>query len=169
MAAIMSWKWWNREKSYFMFLNIAKFIQSDDKVCLDFAWKLEQAGAAVFIDKKVALDWNILKNIDAMRTKIFWKFTEDKEEKVLSDTQCLNYVNKAIRELNLEYIEKWNKKYEAEKWIYSVSAKELYDLKYIDYLPVDFQQYKDYGIIYYYNKDIKNYDYKMWTYAEISY
>ena len=169
MAAIMSWKWWNREKSYFMFLNMAKYIQADDKVCLKFAWTLEQVWAAVYINKKVVLDWNILKNIEANREKIFWKFTEEKEKVILSDTMCENYVNKAIRELNLEYIERWNKKYETEKWTYSVSAKELYEKKYIDYLPVDFQQYKDYGIIYYYNTDIKNYDYKMWNYNEIPY
>lgn len=166
MAAIMSWKWWNREKSFFMFLNIAKFIDTEDEVCLDFAGKLEQAWAEIFINKKVDLNWNILKNIWDSRVKIFWKFTEEREEDVLSDTKCENYVNKAIRELNLEYLERANKKFETDKKTYSISAKELFDDKYIDYLPVDFQQYKDNWIIYYYNIDIKNYDYKMGTYAE---
>lgn len=167
MAAIMSWKWWNREKSYFMFLNIAKFIETEDKVCLDFAWKLEQAWAEMFINKRVELNWTILQNIESNRVKIFWKFDEKKEEEVLSDTKCHNYINKAIRELNLEYVERAEKRFKADKWINSLSAKELYNQKYLEYLPIDFQQYKDYWIIYYYNKDIWNYDYKMWTYDEL--
>lgn len=167
MAAIMSWKWWNREKSYFMFLNIAKFIEKDDKTCLEFAWKLEQAWAEIFMNKRVELNWAILQNIENSRIKVFWKFSEKDEKDALSDTKCSNYVNKSIRELNLEYVERADKKFASEKWKHSLSAKELYDQKYMDYLPVDFQQYKDYWIIYYYNKDIWNYDYKMWTYGEI--
>jgi hypothetical protein len=34
----------------------------------------------------------------------------------------------------------------------------------MDYLPIDFQQYEDYGIIYTFNEDVWNYDYKMWVY-----
>lgn len=167
MAAIMSGKWWNREKSYFMFLNIAKYIEKDDVECLNLANKLESAWAEIFVNKKVDLNWTILKNIDNERKKIFWEFSEDKEEDVLSDTKCKNYVNKSIRELNLYYVEKANKKYFTEKWTNSKSAKVLFDNWYLDYLPVDFQQYKDYGIIYYYNNDIKNYDYKMSTYDKL--
>lgn len=167
MAAIMSWKWWNREKAYFMFLNIAKFIETDDKVCLEFAWNLEQAWAEIFINKRVDLNGEILQNIENSRVKIFGKFNPEKEEEILSDTKCHNYINKAIRELNLEYIERAETKYLNDKAKHSLSAKELYEQKYLEYLPVDFQQYKDYWIIYFYNKEIKNYDYKMWTYEEL--
>jgi hypothetical protein len=166
MAAIMSWKWWNREKSYFMFLNIAKFIENEDEICLKFASDLEQVWAEIFINKRVPLSWEILKNIENSRTKIFWEFSEETEEIILSDTKCWNYLNKAIRELNLEYIERANKIYEEKNWEPSFDAKELFDNWYMDYLPVDFQQYDDYWIIYEYNDDIWNYDYKMWNYSE---
>ncbi len=167
MAAIMSWKWWNREKSYFMFLNIAKFIQTDDKECLQYASNLEQAWAEIFMKKWVELNWAVIQNIANSRVKIFGEFKPEKEQEVLSDTKCENYVNKAIRELNLEYVERAEAKYFKDKAKHSLSAKVLYDEKYLDFLPVDFQQYKDYWIIYYYNTDIQNYDYKMWTYWEL--
>ena len=169
MAAIMSWKWWNREKSYFMFLNIAKFIDTKDEICLDFALTLEQLWEKIFKDESIKLSWNLLKEIENSRSGIFWDFSTEKEEEILSDTKCHNYLNKAIRELNLEFLEKANEKFELEKLTYSISAQELYEEKYIDYLPIDFQQYEDYWIIYYYNKDIKNYDYKMWTYEELTF
>lgn len=167
MAAIMAGKWWNREKSFFMFLNIAKYIESNDEVCLEYASNLEKVWAMVFINKQTALDWKLIKDIEVSRDKVFWKFSEEKEWDVISDTSCLNYVNKSIRELNLGYIERANDKFEKDKKRESISAQELYEEKYIDYLPIDFQQYKDYWIIYYYNKDIKNYDYKMGTYEEL--
>jgi hypothetical protein len=166
MAAIMSWKWWNREKSYFMFLNIAKFIEKEDEECLKFASDLEQVWAEIFINKRVPLSWEILKNIEISRAKIFWKFNEKVEEEILSDTKCWNYTNKAIRELNLEYIEKANKIYEEKIWEPSLDALELFEKGYMNYLPVDFQQYEDYWIIYKYNEDIWNYDYEMWNYGD---
>ncbi len=166
MAAIMSWKWWNREKSYFMFLNIAKFIETDDKICLEFASNLEKAWAEIFINKNIPLTGKILKNIEDSRVKIFWKFKEDNDKDILSDTKCHNYINKSIRELNLAYIEIANKKFEKDKWKPSIDAKQLFEEWYMDYLPVDFQQYKDYWIIYDYNSEIWNYDYRMWTYGD---
>lgn len=166
MAAIMAWKWWNREKSYFMFLNIAKFIEKEDEECLKFASDLEQVWAEIFINKRVPLSWEILKNIETSRAKIFWKFDEKVEEEILSDTKCWNYTNKAIRELNLEFIERANKVYEEKFWVPSLDAEELFEKGYMDYLPIDFQQYKDYWIIYKYNTAIWNYDYEMWNYGE---
>lgn len=166
MAAIMSWKWWDREKAYFMFLNIAKFIETEDEKCLAFASDLETAWAQIFINKSVPLNGNIIKNIEAARLEVIWEFNEEVEEKILSDNQCSNYVNKAIRELNLAYIEIWDQKYHKEKWKPSFDAKQLYDDGYLDYLPIDFQQYDDHWIIYEYNEETWFYDYSMWTYYE---
>ncbi len=164
MAAIMSGKWWDREKAYFMFLNIAKFVETEDKACLQFSWNLEQVWVEVFINNRVNLNWEMIKNIWEIRKNIFWEFSETPEDIAMSDTKCSNYLNKATRELNLEYIERANKKYENENWFPSEDAKELFNKWYIDYLPVDFQQYDDYWIIYKYSKETWNYDYSMWNY-----
>jgi hypothetical protein len=166
MAAIMAWKWWNREKSYFMFLNIAKSIESEDEVCNLFSSNLEKVWIEVFNNKSVELNWTILKNIWNTRDEIFWKFNEENEEELLSDTTCWNYLNKAIRELNLEYIENADEKYLNEKWTHSKNAKELFDKWYIDYIPLDYQQYDDYSIIYEYNSETWFYDYILWDYDE---
>lgn len=164
MAAIMSWKWWDREKSYFMFLNIAKFVETEDKACLEFASNLEKIWAEIFINKSVDLNWDFLKKVVELREKVFWEFSEEKEDEILSDIKCWNYLNKAIRELNLEYIERADKIFEKEKWYPSTDAKELFDEWFMEYLPIDFQQYEDHWIIYEYNDDTWNYDYKMWYY-----
>lgn len=166
MAAIMQWKWWNREKSFFMFLNLAKYMTSEDPVCSKLSNDLENIWAEVFLKKSLPLDWNLLKAIEETRIKAFWKFEEEREDQMLSDTECSNYVNKAIRELNLEYIERWNNKFMENHPtnLPARHAKALLDEWYIDFLPTDFQQYEDYGIIYEYNYDTKNYDYSMWSY-----
>jgi hypothetical protein len=167
MAAIMQWKWWEREKSYFMFLNIAKFIESEDKTCNRFASELEIIWENIYQLKKWKLDNKIVKAVSIKRNALYGKFDEKKETEILSDTKCSNYVNKAVRELNLAYIEKANKKYkEKNNGRHSVNAKQLFDEWYLKYLPIDFQQYKDYGIIYEYNPDTWNYDYEMGSYDE---
>ena len=165
MAAIMQWKWWEREKSYFMFLNIAKFIESEDKVCNDFASILENIWVKIFIQKNLDLSPKLVKDISDQRTHIFWGFDEKKEDEILSDTKCGNYVNKAVREINLAFIEQANEEYKKKNnWKSAVHAKKLLTEWYIDYLPVDFQQYEDYWIIYEYNEETKNYDYSMGNY-----
>lgn len=165
MAAIMQWKSWNREKSYFMFLNLAKFIHSEDEMCQEFSKNLEAVGINVFLNKSIPLDEKIIQTVWSLRDKVFGKFDEKKETELLSNTACSNYVNKAVRELNLEYVSRANKKYEQDhRGEHSATAKELFDKGYIKYLPIDFQQYKTYGIIYEYDSDIQNYDYKMGNY-----
>ncbi len=167
MAAIMSWKWWDRQKAYFMFLNIAKYIEQEDTVCLNFASNLEKVGAEIFLNKSVELNWTILKNIEETREKAFWEFSEEQENDALSDTRCMWYLNKATRELNLEYIERAEEKFEKDKWYNSYHAKELFDEWYMDYLPTDFQQYENQWVIYKYSRDTWNYDYEMWRYEDI--
>ncbi len=166
MAAIMQWKWWNRQKSFFMFLNVAKYLDSSDEVCHSFQNYLEKLWEDIFVYWYRPLNWEEIKKVEEIRKEIFWEFQEEREEEILSDTKCWSYVNKAVRELNLAYIEEWNKKYMEDHvtGLPARHAKALFDEWYIDFLPTDFQQYKDYGIIYEYNYDTKNYDYSMWTY-----
>ena len=166
LAAIMTWRWWDREKSYFMFLNIAQTIDKKDKSCKQFAINLENVWVEIFINKKIPLNNNILKNIYYSRDSLLWKFSEDQEEKLLWDTSCWNYINKAIRELNLKFIEDWDKKYFKKYKKHSKNALELYEKWFISFLPKDYQQYNDYSIIYEYDNEINNYNYTLWNYNE---
>lgn len=170
MAAIMQWKWWNREKSFMMFLNIAKVLNDNDKACNKFSQELENIWASIFYkvpDKNwntLNLDWNLVKFIEETRNKVFGKFDEKKEEVATSDTKCTNYVNKAIRELNLYYVEQANEKYkQTHSWSNAPTAKLLYEQKYLDFLPTDYQQYKNQWIVYQYNNELKTFDYEMVT------
>jgi len=160
MAAIMSWKSWNREKSIMMFLTLAN--RETDDNCSMFSKELEKISYMVF-RQWYKLNWKIIKNIEDLRKENF-KFEENEEQKIISWDNCGNYINKAIRELNLAYIEEANKKYFEKTAKNASNAKELFDNWFLEFLPTDFQQYKDYGIIYVYNDETWNFDYKMWKY-----
>ncbi len=161
MSAIMQWKWWNREKSFFMFLNLAKFIEPENEVC-NILWnELESIWFDWFLTKKLEIDGFLLKKIENIRKVAF----ANVEQKELNDeSKCINYINKAIRELNLDYIERTNDNFLKETWKNSFDAMELFKKWYLDYLPTDFQQYEDMWIIYKFNTDTNHYDYDMWRY-----
>lgn len=166
MAAIMQWKWGNREKSFFMFLNIAKYVESENQACITFASELEKIWSQIFLNQ-MDIDEKLIIAVEATRNDLFGSINEENEEDALSDTKCSNYVNKATRELNLAYIEQANKEYKNDhngKTAYT--ALQLFEEGYIKHLPVDFQQYDDYGIVYKYNFDTKNFDYEMWDYGQ---
>lgn len=163
MAAIMQWKWWNREKSYFMFLNLAKFVEPDNEVCNIFWSELENVWINIFLEKNIELNWENLQALDNVRKDFLWESLD--EEKSVFDWQCNEYINKAFRELNLYYLENANKKFKEENnWKNAKDAKELFDEWYIDYIPVDYQQMDDYWIIYRFNENTQNFDYQVWYY-----
>lgn len=163
MAAIMSGKSWDREKSIMMFLTLAK--SSDEKEnekCQFFSKELQKVTYAIYREN-VELTGDMIKQMQDLRNEYF-KFNDDAEQEIIKGDNCNNYINKAIRELNLQYVENGNKKYFDETQQNALSAKVLYDLKYIDFLPTDFQQYDDHGIIYIFNMETKHFDYEMWNY-----
>lgn len=162
MAAIMNWKSWDREKSIMMFLTLVDSLKQDNKSCEIFSSELQKVSYLTFREQ-IPLSWEVIKNIDKLREENFSFNKEDDKKSILLD-DCSNYINKAVRELNLAYIEQANKKYFQDKKINAKDAKILFDQWYLDYLPVDFQQYDDYGIIYFFNEDNWNFDYKMGEY-----
>jgi hypothetical protein len=164
MAAIMQWKWGEREKSLLMFLNLAKSFEKDDELCQKFVIWLEELMGAIK-NNKTSLNGKIIEQVQKVQKEVFWEFDEKEETKKLSDTTCSNYANKAVRELNLMYIEQANEKYKNNNdGKDAKDAKILFKAWYLDFLPTDFQQYKDYGIIYEYNPETQWFDYNMWTY-----
>jgi len=161
MAAVMAGKWWDREKSIFMFLNIAQSLDVENWVCSEFSKQLNDVALWVFTYKQIPLSWNLVKQIEDARIWVFWDFDWDDNSQQISDTSCMNFLNKANRELNLAYIQNANNVYLEETGKNSKNAEELFEQKYIDFLPTDFQQYEDYGIKYYFNEDTGKYDYEM--------
>lgn len=164
LAAIMRWKWWDREKAFLMFLSIWKsFDSGEDLFCSKYAEVLEGVWFQIFRENK--LDSTAIKYVNDSRQDIFGKFDGNKEHDIKTDSECPHYINKSIRELNLHYIESANESFKKDNlWVSAIDAKVLYDENYIDYLPIDFQQYDDYGIIYEYNKETGNFDYNMGNY-----
>lgn len=158
LISIFEWKLWNREKSFFMFLNMANYSAKDNEICREFSGILQDIWKKTF-EKKIFLNWEFFKNLEKIR-----KENLKKEENWLSETSCENFLNKAIRELNLYYLEEANKNFKQKFWKNSSFPKDLKNAWFIDYIPKDYQQEKNYWIIYFFDPEIWVYDYKMGRY-----
>lgn len=158
MSAIMQGKWWEREKAIYMFLNMWRSIDAEDLQCRVLSLEIENIMNGLE-SKQLVLDGKMVELISAGRNQAFWEFNDETEEKAMSETECQNYVNKAVRELNLLYLEQANAKYVDDNGEPAQTGKQLLDAGYIDFDPVDFQQYEDYGVIYEYNEATGNFDY----------
>lgn len=79
------------------------------------------------------------------------------------DNFCSTYLNKAVRELNLSYIEQADARYFKDKKEHALLPSVLLQNRYIDYDPIDFQQdpKNKQGIEYFYSTETKNWDYRM--------
>lgn len=162
MAAIMAWKWWDREKSIFMFLNIAETLDnSQEQKCSIFSQELTNVSTWIFLAKQLPLNEELIKSIEDIRLANFGEF-KDNEEKQISETECINFLNKANRELNLAFLDRANEQYKKDhNWENAKDWQQLLDDWYISFLPTDFQQYDDHWIIYEFNEDIWIFDYTM--------
>jgi len=65
--------------------------------------------------------------------------------------------------LNLAYLEEADDRYFNDKKIHASTSSILFQEKYIDYEPLDYQrdEKEQQGIEYYYNIENKNWDYRM--------
>lgn len=167
LSAIMQGKWWEREKSLFMFLSLAKSIGWPTEACTQLSTELERVYTQI-ANQWVPITAALVSEIEAYSKQVLPVLTEENEGEVLDDTKCNNYLAKAIREINLMYIEAANEQYlwDNPEEISATNARVLFDEWYIDFLPTDYQQYPEewYGIIYKYNPDIGRFDYEMWNY-----
>lgn len=67
--------------------------------------------------------------------------------------------------MNLKYIQDADERLFADSGEHAVNAKELFDKKYIDYLPRDYQkQSVENEVIYVYNNKTKKWDFEMGKY-----
>jgi hypothetical protein len=104
LAAIMQGKWWEREKSLYMFLSLAQSTWSEDEACTFMSNELQLAYEDIK-NKNIPLNWELVESIETLGKQVLPELTEDNEREVLDDTRCTNYLAKAIREINLMYIE----------------------------------------------------------------
>lgn len=159
LAAIMKSKGWDREKSIKMFLDMARYVEWKDNLCSEFANQTDKLMQWV-INWNISLNSDLLKIVESNR-KIVFEDSENNSNDSISQTQCASYANKAVREINLYYLDEANKKYKKEKKLNAKNVDELYDNWYIDYKPIDFQQEKNYWIKYIYKQELWIFDVKM--------
>lgn len=164
LAAIMQGKGGEREKSLFMFLSLAENAASSNEACSILTSDLQRAYDSIS-NQKLELTGAFIARIENARKRYLPEITQENENKILADTECTNFLAKAIREINLMYLEQADKKYilDFPDEISAQSPQRLFETGYIDFIPTDYQQYddKDYGIVYRYNTDIWRFDYEM--------
>lgn len=159
MAWIMNWKAWNREISIMTFLSLANWKKEEKSKCSYFTDILTQLSGYTFRLNN-PINSETIKQLQQLREENFY-FDENNEQELLAWENCSNYINKAIREFNMAYLDQQNKLYFEKFKQFAKTPKELLDKWLIDYIPVDFQQYKNQWIIYYFNEETNNFDTQM--------
>lgn len=159
MAAIMQWKGGNREKSFFMFANMA--IQSEETTshCSHFAKNIYQNS----LQYGLSTDAQYIQLLEKNYHIIFAEEIKDSIEnpRIIQDASCLNYLQKSLREQNLFYIQHANTRYLKDKKTNALTAKILFDEGYITFLPTDPQNHgEEFDLIYMYNDELKQFDYQ---------
>ena len=166
MAAVMQGKSGDREKAIIMLLSLAGSIEGEkNTMCKQFSSELGSALLGAF-NSGATLTGRGLEQIELQRQDVVRKL----EEEWISPTHgqnvdnfCSTYLNKAVREMNLSYLEQADARYFQDKKTHAVVPSILLQEWYINYDPIDFQQDKEdkLGIEYYYNSETKNWDYRM--------
>lgn len=161
MTAIMQWKWWNRNTSILMFLSLAESLwNKNTKACVNFSTELR--------DILMKIQWTNLQLSESMLQKVEWIRKEitatwswKLDESLVNESDCRRYLNKAVRELNLQFLENADAKFYKDNWKHAVQWQELLDKWYIHYLPVDYQWDKDFDFKYFYNPETWHWDGKV--------
>ncbi len=148
----------DREKSLYMFLSLAQNTGSDDGGVCQALTKELQASYNYIAVQRLPLTGSFVQKLEEVSREMLPKLSEKNEDSLLDDTQCTNFLAKAIREINLMYLSQADKKYVADhpEEVSAHTPETLKNLGYIDFIPTDFQQYEgeDYGIVYRYNEEI---------------
>ena len=166
MAAIMQGKSGDREKAIIMLLSLAESIEGQkNTLCQELSRELGTSLMSAF-SANATLTGNGLRMIESARQEIVKKLGDpelSKENIQNMDNFCSTYLNKAVREMNLAYLEQADIRYFNDKKEHASTPSILLQNKYIDHIPVDFQQDTEnkQGIEYYYDRENRNWDYRM--------
>lgn len=164
LAAIMQWKSGQREKSLYMFLSLAESTSSESDACVLMSEELQKTYTFI-ASSWVPITGKLIQDIQNIAGEILPQFSSENELTEYDGTQCSTYLAKAIRELNLMYLEQADNLYKKDHpdELSAHTPEKLFELWYIDFIPTDYQQYYEegQGIKYKYNEEIGGFDYKM--------
>ncbi len=167
MSAIMQGKSGDREKSIFMFLTLAEGLDpAPDGLCRQLSQELQGVLLGAF-QKGIPLNKTFLQSVEIARKAAQDSLGEKQEEIEKTDISafCSSYLNKAVREMNLRYIEMADVRYFKDYALHAPNAKFLFDYGYLDFLPRDYQKQSDeFEIIYVWDAERKRWDFEMGKY-----
>jgi hypothetical protein len=93
-----------------MFLSLAQNTQSTDQSCIALSTELTQVYNTLK-SNNIPLQGELVREIELYSSSLLPKLSEENEQELLDDTECTNFLAKAIREINLMYLEQADKKY----------------------------------------------------------
>ena len=150
-----------------MFLSLAESVDAKpDSTCRKLVGELRNLLVPAF-DQGAKLTPQFLQQIEKLRQNAKKELGDNQEEIDRTDVSayCSSYLDKSVREMNLQYIQDADDRYFATTGAHAKNAKMLLDEKYIPYLPKDYQQQsKENEIIYFYNEKTKGWDFEMGQY-----
>lgn len=160
LAAIMQWRSGQRETSLYMFLTLAQSTQDEDEVCQIISHDIENIYITLQ-SRNQPLEWRLIAEIQELRDTLFTNIEEEND--LLSGPQCSDHLNRAIRELALLYLDEADARFRRDfpGELSAMTPERLSELWYIDFVPKDFQQYEDYGMMYRFNEEIWGFDFKI--------
>ena len=120
----------------------------------------------LLLSNTLPMNGKFIESVEEFRKKIEDQFRESASESVskgIGDDLCTTFLNKAIRELNLLYLERADANYFKDKGKHAMTPQDLLDGKYIEVIPKDFQrdEKEKSEMIYFYNEETKHWDNKM--------
>jgi hypothetical protein len=154
-----------------MFLSLGESLEPNpDSLCHKVTSQLRDLLIPAF-NKKTRFAPEFLQKVEQLRAAAKKELGDKQEEIERTDigAYCSSYLDKSTRELNLAFVAEGDARYFAATGKHALHAKELFELKYIDYLPRDYQkQDATHEIIYVYNSKTANWDFEMGNYDEYS-
>lgn len=169
MYAIMSGKWWERQKSIALFLSLAGNDKTSNSLCTSGIQQMREIlGGSNF--ESVVAGPNFVQAVNKLYRQIAQEVLQEdvnQEDNIMSNA-CVSSIGKATREVNLAYIEHYDEMYFQQHQEHARDAQDLLKKKWIPYLPKDFQQNgsDNLEVIYFYNQETKAWDYKRGRYAQ---
>lgn len=165
LAAIMLGKSGEREKSTHMFLSLAQSLSSNDEACNIVSQELWRTYNYITLENK-PITWELIQTLQTVLGEIHPDIGSGDTSKLSDDTECVSFLAKAVREINLLYLDRADAAYIKDHPLEESAhtPEKLLETGYITFNPKDYQQveWENFGIVYRYNPESRRFDYEMW-------
>jgi len=167
MAVIMTGKSGDREKSALSFLAMAQATAGENSAtCSQFSQDLQNVITQGLENGKIFTDSTFLQKVEELRLQAVKGLGEENADTgnaLAIEDLCSTNLNKAVRELNLGYLEK-SMSACGDSWLKVHRSNDMLVYKCVKWVPKDYQKIKKDNLYvdYFYDPVVKHWDYKMY-------